>query len=114
MRRETTYTSISPEVREAVWRRDRGRCVLCGSTKAGPWCHYIPRSRGGLGIEENIVTLCEYHHRILDQGHGSDRCTARQDIRAYLQALYPGWSETNLIYRKDNNYVSIIKGGSKC
>lgn len=105
MRRETTHTAIPPEVREAVWRRDRGRCVLCGSPKAGPWCHYIPRSRGGLGIEENVVTLCDFHHRILDQGHGADRCAARQAIRAYLAALYENWNESNLIYRKEWNYA---------
>lgn len=31
---------------------------MCGSSYAMPNAHYIARAQGGLGIEENIVTLC--------------------------------------------------------
>lgn len=100
MRRETRCTAIPSEVKDAVWARDNGRCVLCGSRNAGPWCHYIPRSRGGLGIEENIVTLCDDCHSTMDRGTGAARQHAKGSVRAYLQALYQNWTEENLIYRK--------------
>lgn len=97
---QTRYTDISPKTRAKVWARDGHRCILCGDPNAGPWCHYIPRSRGGLGVEENVVTLCDYHHRILDIGHGEQRCRVREAVRQYLRSIYDGWEETRLIYRK--------------
>lgn len=98
MRRQTRYTAISAATKKLVWERDNRRCILCGDSNAGPWCHYIPRSKGGLGIEENVVTLCSYHHRILDNGPG--RCQVKQAVQAYLQAIYPDWNEDRLVYRK--------------
>ena len=49
---------ILQKVKEAVWERDGHRCIICHSRIAMPNAHFIPRSKGGLGIEENIVTLC--------------------------------------------------------
>lgn len=94
------HTSIPRSVKEAVWERDEHRCVLCGSAEAGPWCHFIPRARGGLGIEENIWTGCRRCHSLFDQGSGYAAAQARRAVRAYLAALYPGWNETDLIYEK--------------
>ena len=45
-------TSIPAEVKKAVWERDNGRCIICGAP-GNPWCHYIPRSALGLGVEQN-------------------------------------------------------------
>ena len=45
-------------VRDAVYSRDNKCCIICGSPNAKANAHYIPRSHGGLGIEQNIVTLC--------------------------------------------------------
>ena len=50
---------ISKQVKEIVFARDKGKCVVCGNSyNVMPNAHYIPRSKGGLGIEQNIVTLC--------------------------------------------------------
>ena len=52
-------TDIPMSVKKKVWERDCGRCVVCGNhCNVMPNAHYIPRSKGGLGIEENIITLC--------------------------------------------------------
>lgn len=45
--------AISSAVKKRVWDRDNHCCVYCKSIYAFPEAHYIPRSRGGLGIEEN-------------------------------------------------------------
>ena len=60
--------------------------------------HYIARSQGGLGIEENIVTLCICCHSQYD--NSADRRYIREEIKAYLRSMYQDWDETKLIYRK--------------
>ena len=65
MNARTKALAISKEVKETVYKRDRGRCILCGAVGL-PEAHYIPRSKGGLGIEQNIVTLCRPCHDKLD------------------------------------------------
>lgn len=99
MHRETKSTSISPAAKKAVWQRDFGRCVLCGSINAGPHCHFVRRSQGGLGIEQNIWTGCDACHRAFDS-EGTDGALHRT-MRDYFRTLYPDWDESKLVYRKE-------------
>ena len=49
---------ISQKVKFQVFLRDNGQCVVCHNrNNVMPNAHFIPRSQGGLGIEENIVFL---------------------------------------------------------
>lgn len=98
MHKQTRAVDIPPAVKRAVWERDGQRCVLCSSPSAAPNAHYIPRSQGGLGVEENIVTLCQDCHDRYDNGTG--RAYIREELRAYLQEKYPDWNEEGLRYRK--------------
>ena len=54
----TKACDISPKVKRAVWERDGGICVACKKNIGLPEGHYIPRSKMGLGIEQNIVCIC--------------------------------------------------------
>lgn len=98
MTRRTKLLDISPKVKAKVWERDEHRCIVCGSPNAAPNAHYIARSQGGLGIEENIVTLCNADHHEFDFGEG--RFELAIQIREYLQSKYPYWNDSDLIYRK--------------
>jgi 5-methylcytosine-specific restriction endonuclease McrA len=98
--RRTKALEIPQKVKYAVWERDGERCILCGSPHAAPEAHFIPRSKGGLGIEENIVTLCRECHRRFDQT--TDRENIAEFVRAYLAKKYPEWDETKIYYRKVN------------
>ena len=98
--RMTKACSIPPAAKAEVWERDGGRCILCGSPDAAPNAHFIPRSHGGLGTPENVVTLCMACHTAYD--NSGARRALQAEIRAYLMERYPGWDETKLIYRKWN------------
>ncbi len=98
MHRRTKALSIPKRVKDVVWKRDGGCCVLCGSPYAQPNAHYISRAQGGLGIERNIVTLCLACHRRYDQS--ADRAEIRLDLREYLESKYSDWNESELVYQK--------------
>ena len=98
MHDRTKHTLTSASVKRKVWERDRGCCVYCGSPRAAPEAHFIPRSQGGLGIEENILTLCRECHDRYD--NSPDREDMKEFFGRYLKEQYPGWDEDKLIYRK--------------
>lgn len=99
-------TDISNSVKKKVFERDNGCCVVCGNSyNVMPNAHYIPRSKGGLGIEQNVVTMCtelttNKCHRKYDFGTIKERNKIKQKIKKYLQSKYEDWNEKDLIYRK--------------
>ena len=50
---------IPKKVQREVWRRDKGKCVECGSKENLEYDHIIPFSRGGSNTTRNIQLLCE-------------------------------------------------------
>jgi hypothetical protein len=54
---------IPSSVKLEVWKRDKGRCVECGSTDNLHFDHIIPFSKGGSSlVPENIQLLCARHN----------------------------------------------------
>ena len=100
MNKRTKALSIPKSVKDAVYMRDRGVCVLCGSYYGEPVAHVIRRSQGGLGIEKNIVTLCPRCHREYDEGRNRNKHYVR--LVAHLKGFYPDWNREDMIYRKEN------------
>jgi hypothetical protein len=95
--RRTKALEIPPKVKQKVLERDEA-CIWCGRPGL-PNAHFIARSQGGLGIEENILTLCPDHHRQYDQT--DKRAKMREYFKNYLQSKYPDWDETKLYYKKE-------------
>lgn len=89
---------IPKKVKDIVWERDNGRCIFCGSPMAMPNAHVIPRSKGGLGVEQNIVTACIHCHDKMD--HSKERKEMVEYAKDYLRSKYENWNEKELVYRK--------------
>jgi len=54
---------IPTSVKLEVWKRDKGRCVTCGSTDNLHFDHILPFSKGGTSLKaENIQLLCARHN----------------------------------------------------
>ena len=82
--------------------------ALRGQRERGANAHYISRAHGGLGIPENIVTLCTGFgpgncHDRYDNGTREEREAMGRRIRAYLQSQYPDWEESRLLYKKGDS-----------
>jgi len=100
MHKQTKLKAIPKSVKLTVWERDNEHCVFCGRW-VDEYCacaHFIARSQGGLGIEENILTLCAWCHQRYDNS------PYRQEMRTlfaeHLKKHYPDWDEQKLIYKK--------------
>jgi len=55
--------AVSQAVKSAVFARDEGRCVYCGSAHELEFDHVIPVSRGGSSGVENVQVLCRSCNR---------------------------------------------------
>ena len=53
-----TRAPIPTELRRAVFERDGGRCVECGSNFDLQYDHILPVARGGATTVENLQLLC--------------------------------------------------------
>lgn len=88
---------IPQKVKTRVAERDGGCCIFCGCAGFSN-AHFISRSKGGLGIEENIVTACLPCHLAMDN---SDKRKEYLDkAENYLKSKYPDWNKERLVYDK--------------
>ena len=98
--RRTKATDIPKRVKDAVWERDGGRCVICKYYPANPTCHILSRAHSGMGIETNIVTLCNEHHRLFDSGTREQREHYEGIITAYMKIQYgKDWCKEDQAYK---------------
>ena len=95
--KRTKACEIGKKTKRIVYERDNGRCIFCGAMGL-PEAHIIPRSHGGLGCEENIVTVCRRCHDELD--NSIKRKDMLQKAAAYLKGFYSDWEKEKYIFEK--------------
>lgn len=96
-------TDISKDTRKIVLLRDSYYdvpvCQSCGSPYNLELAHFVPRSRGGMGIPENLVTLC---HKCHQASHNADD-NIRNIMLRRLEQCYEDWCESKVISKKSYN-----------
>lgn len=108
MSKRSNKCEFSPKARREIYERDSRFCIFCRmaympspyqGTNLGV-AHYISRAHGGLGIPQNGVLACQYHHNMMDNGNNDKRDEMLAMVREYLQAIYHEWDEKSLVYSK--------------
>ena len=94
--KRTLKTDISNNVRQKVKLRDQW-CIFCGRSGTDTM-HYVPRSSGGLGIEQNLALGCRQCHMMLDQS--THRKEMLKHFERHLQKHYGEFDRKDLIYKK--------------
>lgn len=111
-KKQTQAKEFSQSVKQRIWNRDNGKCIFCAMgyrpTDEDNYLlvirdimHYIPRSAGGLGIEENGAVGCRYHHHMLDNGKEGVREEMLDKMADYFRGIYgPHWDQKKKKYSK--------------
>lgn len=100
MTKRTRATSISAEVKRRVSDRDGGECIFCHRL-GNPEAHVISRAQGGLGIEQNIITVCRECHERMDAS--TDRPIYVAMAEEYLRRIYgEEFDKVEKVFRKGN------------
>lgn len=110
MKKRTKQLQFSKATIQKIIERDE-MCIFCKlgyhmnnndpfSYQINDPMHIINKSQGGLGIEQNGVLGCRYHHGLLDNGNKGLREEMIQILENYMNGLYPGWDRKNLVYKK--------------
>lgn len=97
MHKRTRACNISQKTKIIVFQRDHGQCIFCNQ-KGLPEAHVISRAHGGLGVPQNIITVCRACHDKLD--NSTSRQQMLEAAKKYLKGIYPNWNESYLVYDK--------------
>lgn len=103
MSKRSKACEISQKVKQIVWNRDNQKCISCGRyvPQSCANAHFVKRSQGGLGIPENVVTLCPKCH--YEEDFGQNTKDYESYIENYLRNYYgDNWTKEKLIYNKYN------------
>lgn len=114
MTKRTKALQFSPETKRIIYQREKGKCLFCGAGYQMPadWklykfdmeikdiMHFVNKSAGGLGIEQNGVLGCRMHHHLLDNGNRGLRTEMLGIMEEYLRSKYPEWKKEDLYYKK--------------
>lgn len=90
---EVELFDFPPEVKEAIFRRDNYKCVVCGRGREDgvEICadHKIPKDKGGSNTIDNGQTLCA-EHNLLKKNYSQTEAGKKYFIKIYEDAVKIG------------------------
>ena len=110
MKSSTRERQFNAKTKRAILLRDGG-CIFC-QREYHMKCndsfqlaqldamHYVNKSAGGQGIEQNGAIGCRYHHALLDNGNKGIRQEMLDIFKEHLQSQYEDWNEKDLYFDK--------------
>lgn len=107
----TRHLEFTAKARKAIHKRDNETCVFCAAGYEPPedpaYCrtalqimHIVPRSQLGMGVEQNGVLGCVWHHQMMDNGNRENREEMLTMLEERMRRIYPGWTRETVTYRK--------------
>ena len=113
MSKRSDWCEFDKKTREYIKKRERWRCIICGSTNELTIAHiFLSRAKGGAGVKENGVLICRKdHYFLLDNPIGKRNCELskryKERLKAYLiikeNIEYNNEFIESLRYKKWNN-----------
>ena len=94
MHKRTKACSIKAAVKKTVEERDGHCCIFCGRPGRGE-AHVISRAHGGLGVEQNLITICRECHFLLDDT--VSRPLMLEMAKQHLKKFYPDWDRGKVL-----------------
>lgn len=106
----SSWCEFDKETRKYIKKRDKDRCVICGSKGALQIMHiFLNRSHGGKGSKENGCLGCVKCHKILDNPIGEEQNRLSQDYKAIcMQYLF---NKEHIIY--NDEFIKSLKFDKK-
>ena len=96
---------FNAKTRKYIKERDDYNCVKCGGTYMLGIAHiWVSRAKGGMGVKENGVLLCQECHHALDNGNDANKEKA---IRAFSQGYLRG--KENLEHLTEDQIKDRVK-----
>ena len=74
MSNQSKACEFTNKVRQEIYERDNNSCIMpdCMNPFGLGIAHiFKSRAKGGLGVAQNGVTLCQHHHGLLDNGRSA-------------------------------------------
>lgn len=110
MQKRTKALQFDGKTKRRMLERDNG-CIFCQMGYNMPLgeefglrildpMHIVNKSQGGLGVEQNGVIGCRYHHSLLDNGNRGLRKEMLDIIEHHMKQRYEGWTREVLKYHK--------------
>ena len=123
MSKQARAREFNAASRQIIKERDLYQCIFCRMEyhmEDVTWygqqlqsiMHYIPRSRGGLGIPQNGALGCQSHHEMLDNGNKGRReemLQPEEKRRLEYCAEKMAKTETEILIAGVNNYYAAVQ-----
>jgi len=103
MHKRTKALQFDKKTIQEIFERDED-CIFCKQFGLAPHdnnifdcAHIVNKSQGGMGVKENGVKSCRFHHHEMDNGNGTH---LREYAEEYLTNIYDNWSKSSVTYSK--------------